>query len=123
MKLRNVGCAMLLGLSASWSGAQSGYQVVNVADSATITGTVKWSGPVPKMAALAINKDPEICDPQAAKKRDLERLLVSANGGVANTIVFLKDITKGKAMDLPETRQSLNQKNCRYEPHILLVPK
>jgi len=48
--------------------------------------------------------------------------LISSNGGVANTVVFLKDITKGKAMDLPEGRQFLNQKTCRYEPHLMLVP-
>ena len=59
---------------------------------------------------------------RAQKKRDLERLLVAANGGVANTVVFLKDISKGKAMDLPEEHQFLNQKTCRYEPHVLLVP-
>src|SRR5262249_46804660 len=73
-------------------------------------------------APVAINKDIDVCDPQAQKKRDLERLLVAANGGVANTVVFLKDIKKGKEMDLPETRQVLNQKTCRYGPHVLLVP-
>ncbi len=41
---------------------------------------------------------------------------------MANTVVFLKDITKGKPMELPEPRRFLNQKSCRYEPHILLVP-
>ena len=114
--------AVLLVLSAAPTVAQSGYQVISVNDGGTITGSVKWSGPVPKLPPATINKDPEICDPQAQKKRDLERLLVSANGGVANTVVFLKDITKGKAMDLPEGRQFLNQKTCRYEPHVLLVP-
>jgi hypothetical protein len=114
--------AVLLVLTAAPTVAQSGYQVVTVNDGGTITGTVKWSGPVPKLTPAAINKDPEICDPQAQKKRDLERLVVSADGGVANTVVFLKDITKGKAMDLPEGRQFLNQKTCRYEPHVLLVP-
>jgi hypothetical protein len=102
--------------------AQSGYQVIAVNDGGTITGTVRWSGPLPKISTIAINKDPEICDPQSQKKRDLERLLVGANGGVANTVVFLKDISKGKAMDLPEEHQFLNQKTCRYEPHVLLVP-
>jgi hypothetical protein len=101
---------------------QSGYQVIAVNDGGTITGTVKWSGPMPKIAAIPINKDPEVCDPQSQKKRDLERLVVGSNGGVANTVVFLKDISKGKAMDLPEEHQFLNQKSCRYEPHVLLVP-
>ena len=26
-------------------------------------------------------------------------------------------------MDIPEPRRSLDQKQCRYEPHILLVPE
>jgi hypothetical protein len=109
-------------LGAAFAAAQSGYQTITISDGGTITGTVKWNGPVPKIPTIVINKDPEICDPQAQKKRDLERLVVGSNGGVANTVVFLKDISRGKAMDLPEGRQFLNQKTCRYEPHLLLVP-
>lgn len=112
-------CLVLWTMAAA---GQSGYQVITVNDGGTITGTVKWSGPLPKIAAMPINKDAEVCDPQSQKKRDLERLVVGSNGGVANTIVFLKDISKGKAMDLPEEHQFLNQKTCRYEPHVLLVP-
>jgi hypothetical protein len=117
-----VALVVLLVLCSVRSLAQTGYQVITVNDGGTISGTVKWTGPVPKIAPVAINKDPEVCDPQAQKKRDLERLLVASNGGVANTVVFLKNITKGKEMDLPEGRQFLNQKTCRYEPHVLLVP-
>jgi hypothetical protein len=113
---------IVLAAMTTLSPAQSSYEVITVNDGGTITGTVKWSGAIPKMTAALINKDAQICDPQGQKKRDLERLLISANGGVANTVVFLKNVTKGKAMDLPETRQSLNQKTCRYEPHVLLVP-
>jgi hypothetical protein len=117
-----VAFAFCLGLWTIAAAGQSGYQVITVNDGGTITGTVKWSGPMPKIAAILINKDAEVCDPQSQKKRDLERLLVGSNGGVANTVVFLKDISKGKAMDLPEEHQFLNQKTCRYEPHLLLVP-
>jgi hypothetical protein len=113
---------IVLVLWAAESAGQSGYQTITVNDGGTITGTVKWSGPVPKIAPVAINKDNEVCDPQGQKKRDLERLVVAANGGVANTVVFLRDIKKGKEMDLPEGRQFLNQRTCRYEPHVLLVP-
>jgi hypothetical protein len=113
---------VLLVLASVRSAAQSSYRTIAVNDGGTITGSVKWTGPVPKIPTILINKDPEICDPQAQKKRDLERLIIASNGGVANTVVFLKDITKGKAMDLPEGRQFLNQRTCRYEPHVLLVP-
>ncbi|MGB8011096.1 MAG: carboxypeptidase regulatory-like domain-containing protein [Terriglobales bacterium] len=109
-------------IAPALSAGQDGYHVVSVQDGGTIRGTVKWQGPMPHLVASAINKDPEICDPEGQKHRDLERLLVGPNGGVANTVVFLRNITQGKAMDLPAPRRFLNQKNCRYEPHILLVP-
>jgi hypothetical protein len=103
--------------------AQSGYQVVQLTQSGTISGTVKWSGPLPHISSFPIDKDPQVCDPDAQKTRDLERLVVGPQNGVANTVVFLKNISRGKAMDIPEPRRFLNQKQCRYEPHILLVPE
>lgn len=98
------------------------YQVISVSNGGTITGTVKWSGPVPHLATAVINKDPQICDPDSHKTRDLERLEIGPQNGVANTVVFLKNISRGKAIDLPAERRFLDQKRCQYEPHILLVP-
>jgi len=108
---------------ASFVAAQSEYQVVPVTTPSTITGVVKWSGAQPAAVTLPINKDPEVCDPDSHKRRDLQRLVIGPDGGVANTVVFLKNIASGKPMDLPETRRSLDQKRCQYEPHILLVPQ
>jgi hypothetical protein len=98
------------------------YQVISVRDGGTVSGTVKWAGPMPHLTPAVINKDVQICDPNSQKTRDLERLIVGSQAGVANTVVFLKDISRGKSMDLPQQRRFLNQKLCRYEPHILLVP-
>ncbi len=103
--------------------AQSDYKVVPVINGGTISGTVKWSGPVPHALTFPITKDPHICDPESTKTTDLERLLVGPQGGVANTVVYLKNISSGKAMDLPEQRRHLDQKRCHYVPHILLVPQ
>jgi len=113
---------LVIGLAPALSAGQAGYQVVSVEDGGTIRGTVRWQGALPHLVSYDINKDQQICDPQSQKHRDLERLLVAPNGGVANTVVFLRNITRGKAMDLPAARRHLNQKSCRYEPHILLVP-
>lgn len=112
--------ASLLLLAATLS-AQD-YEVITVKNGGTISGTIRWAGPAPHLTPVAINKDPQICDPNSKKTRDLERLIIGPQGGVANTVVFLKDITRGKAMDLPEQRRFLDQRSCRYEPHILLVP-
>ncbi len=112
----------VMALAPNLSAAQADYQVVSVENGGTIKGTVKWQGAVPHLMASEINRDPQVCDPLGQKHRDLERLLIAPNGGVANTVVFLRNISRGKAMDLPAPRRFLNQKNCRYEPHILLVP-
>ena len=78
---------LLLLLVAVCAVAQSSYQVVSVTNPGTISGTVKWSGPLPRSATFTINKDPEVCDPESRKVRDLERLIVGPQGGVANTVV------------------------------------
>jgi Polysaccharide lyase family 4, domain II len=103
--------------------SQSNYKVITVIDGGTISGTVKWSGPVPKAIQYPVTKDAQICDPDSNKTSNLERLIVGPQGGVANTVVFLRNIAAGKAMDLPEQRRHLDQKHCRYIPHILLVPE
>jgi hypothetical protein len=115
--------ALLLMAAASKAPAQSVYTVIPVPNGGTIAGTVKWAGPEPRGLEVPVNKDPEICDPESHKEKNLERLVVGPDGGVANTLVFLKNISRGKAMNLPAPRRSLDQKHCRYEPHILLVPQ
>jgi hypothetical protein len=103
--------------------AQSDYKVISVTDGGTVSGTVKWSGPVPHALDFPITKDPQICAPDGSKTVSLERLIVGPEGGVANTIVYLKNISAGKALGLPEQRRHLDQRHCRYIPHILLVPQ
>lgn len=117
--------SLLLCLFAAvhFAAAQSDYRVIAVNDGGTISGEVKWSGPVPHELEFPVTKDPQICEADGKKTVSLERLIIGPQGGVANTIVYLKDITAGKALDLPEQRRHLDQKHCRYIPHILLVPE
>src|ERR1700733_6488890 len=113
----------LLFAVATIAAAQGGYSVISVNNGGTISGAVKWSGPVPRELDFPITKDPQICDPQGKKNVSLERLIIGPDGGVANTVVYLKNISSGKAMELPEQRRHLDQRRCHYVPHILLVPE
>jgi len=113
---------MFLSLAGTAAVSQTDYTVVSVIDGGTISGTVKWSGPVPHSLEFPVSKDPAICDPESKKTTDLDRLIIGPDGGVANTIVYLKNISSGKALELPEQRRHLDQKHCHYLPHILLVP-
>jgi len=108
---------------ATIAAAQGGYRVISVTDGGTISGTIKWSGPVPRQLDFPVTKDPQICDPDGKKTTSLERLIVGPEGGVANTIVYLKNISAGKVMELPQQRRHLDQKQCHYIPHILLLPQ
>ena len=116
-------CLTLFLAAASAAFSQNDYKVIRVTDGGTISGTVKWAGSVPHALSFPVTKDPQICDPDSKKTTDLERLIIGPQGGVANTVVYLKNVTTGKAMDLPVQRRHLDQKRCRYVPHILLVPQ
>lgn len=121
--VRFVFCFVLLFAAATFVSAQSDYKVVDVSNGGTVSGTVKWSGAVPHQLDYPVTKDPQICDPDGKKTVNLERLVVGPENGVANTIVYLKNISAGKAIELPEQRRHLDQRHCRYIPHILLVPE
>ena len=111
MKMSQTTCvtlALLLIAASSKAPAQSGYTVMPITNGGTITGTVKWSGPEPRGLTIPVNKDPEICDPESRKEKNLERLVVGPDGGVANTIVYLKNISRGKAMKEPPCTQTLS---------------
>jgi len=120
---RKLTLVVLLVGGALLASGQNPYKVITVVDGGTISGTVKWSGPIPRNLTFPITKDPQICDPDSKKTADLERLIIGPDGGVANTIVYLSNISTGKALDLPQQRRHLDQKHCRYIPHILLVPQ
>ncbi|MGA8234276.1 MAG: carboxypeptidase-like regulatory domain-containing protein [Candidatus Acidiferrales bacterium] len=120
-------CALVLAAIAAPSGVgqeapATNYTAVEIESGAAISGTVKWTGPISKIPHLAITKDVKVCDPVGAKTVDLQRLVIGADSGVANTVVYLKDLTRGKAWDLPPSEQTLDQKACAYVPHIMLVP-
>jgi hypothetical protein len=80
--------------AAALAGAQGDYEVVAVTNGGTISGSVKWSGPAPRILDFPVTKDPQICDPDSRKRVDLERLIIGPQGGAANTVVYLKNISR-----------------------------
>lgn len=95
-----------------------GYDAIAVQNSGTIVGTVTYSGELPTPEKVEISKDQEICG--KTEKVD-EKLLVGKNRGLQNVVVSIVDIAKGKAFE--EATAVLDQQNCRYTPHVVLVPK
>jgi plastocyanin len=96
--------------------AMAAYQGGDVKDGGTISGTVKFKGTAPAPQKLDVSKDKEVC----AKTPKLDQSLVVNNGNLANAVVTITDITKGKKIEVKKV--TLDQKGCEYHPHVLAFP-
>jgi plastocyanin len=87
----------------------------------TIKGRFVFGGAAPTPAELKADKDVEVC---GKHKLLAEELVVGADKGVANVVVFVRD--KGVKVN-PDAAKSasakvvLDNKDCRFEPHVAFV--
>jgi hypothetical protein len=88
------------------------YEEIVVKDGATIRGTVKVEGKLPKLPPLQITKYKEIC-----KDVPNESLIVGPRQGLRYAVITLEGITKGKAVER-ETVHELDNVKCRFSPHV-----
>jgi len=108
--------AFLLILSAT-SNADSMYREIDVPDGGTIRGKVLWKSAPPVPQIIPVTKDQQTC----GESKTIPGTTIGRNGEVPNAVVYLDGITAGKKKTPPEKVQ-LDQKNCEYLPHVLLVP-
>ena len=92
------------------------YQAGDVKDGGTISGTVKFKGTAPAPKKLDVNKDKEVC----GKTPKTDQSLVVNNGNLANAVVTITDIQKGKKIEAKKV--TLDQNGCEYKPHVLAFP-
>jgi len=89
------------------------------ADAATINGLVKFEGTAPKMPVIQMSADPycQSQHPNGADAND-EEVVVGPAGELANVIVYVKDAPAGPPMTTPAV---IDQKGCRYHPHVQVL--
>jgi plastocyanin len=92
------------------------YENEAVTNGGTISGVVKFKGTPPPLKKLQITKDEAVC----GKNAKTDPSLIVSQGDVANAVVYIADIQKGKKME-PE-KAILDQKGCEYHPHVLAFP-
>lgn len=102
-------------VSAPVSG-MAAYEGGDVKDGGTISGTVKFKGTAPAPKKLDVGKDKEVCD----KSPKYDQSLVVKNGNIADAVVTITDIKKGKKIELKKV--SLDQQGCQYHPHVVAFP-
>ncbi len=86
------------------------------ADAATLAGTVKFEGAAPKMAAIQMGADP-YCQSQHQTPVQDEEVVVGPAGELANVFVYIKNPPAGN-YPAPAAPVTLDQKGCRYYPHV-----
>lgn len=99
--------------------AQTGTQRVDPATTGTLTGRVTFEGQAPAPAVLRTSAD-RACDQGGAPLLD-ESLLVGGDGGLQNAFVYVKDGLGDYIFDVPTAPVVLDQKGCKYEPHVFGV--
>lgn len=100
------------------------YEEISVKNGGTISGVVKWSGPRPSLPPFPVNRDIGVCAKDGKMERKSPRLIIGKGEGVANTVVYISGIYKGKRLphrSLWYARKWII-KQCEYHPHVLIAP-
>ncbi|HTZ81669.1 MAG TPA: carboxypeptidase regulatory-like domain-containing protein [Candidatus Acidoferrales bacterium] len=101
--------------TAEQPAAQPAATPIDPATVATINGTVKFDGAAPKPSKIDMSQDPGCKGPNEAENLEVD------NGDLANVFVYVKDGLGNRTFDVPTTPVELEQKGCRYHPHVLGV--
>ena len=86
-----------------------------ITGSGAIKGAVVYTGAVP--TKKVIPKDPEIC----GEPHSEAQIVVGANKGVKDAIVYLEGVAKGAPMSKPAKPAVINNQKCSFVPESQIV--
>src|ERR1700691_4778656 len=107
-----VALALCIAMLPGWAGA---------ADStASVKGTVKFTGTPPKLSRIELSQDP-ICAKAHSTPVSTEEVVVGSVGGLGNVVVYVSDGLSSHDFQPPQPPAVLEQKGCQYKPHVLAM--
>ena len=93
-------------------------QKVDTATAGDIKGVVNVDGALPKNDPIKMNADP-VCLREAKGPQTSEAYMVSDDGKtLGNVFVYVKDGLGNYVYDAPTDSPKIDQKECRYHPHV-----
>ncbi|MFQ5863484.1 MAG: carboxypeptidase regulatory-like domain-containing protein [Candidatus Brocadiales bacterium] len=99
--------------------AQCEYEVIDVKDGCTISGSVRFVGDIPKPEMLVVDKDLHVC---GMKTRPSNKLIIDENTrGIKNAVVYIENITRGKNFE-EKWHYVMDQMACEFKPHVRVIP-
>jgi plastocyanin len=96
----------------------SAYTQIDYNTSGTISGTIKFAKKAPPRIEIDMAQDPA-CS-LSADPNFSEQYMVK-DGKLQNVFVYVKDGLANKIYPAPSTPVQLDQKGCRYVPHVIGV--
>jgi plastocyanin len=109
--------------AAALSVALASAAVTTSADTTgTVTGRIVFEGKMPEMKPFEITADQSkgCCETGKSVDTTDRSLVVSKDNGIANVVVTI-EVDGKEATALTESLK-LDQKECRFEPHVSVVP-
>jgi plastocyanin len=113
-----------LGLTAACGSKQAqappaagGGKKVDTATAGSVSGKVVFNGTPPPVEMIRMNTDPKCTESGASSPS--EAAIVGSTAGIANVFVYVKDgLDPSYSFDVPTTAVVLDQKGCKYTPHV-----
>ena len=94
------------------------FMVPGAAWAGAIKGAVRFTGPPIERMMLPVTADQYVC----GKEKESEALMLSAIKGIRNAVVSLRNPPVGAKWPGSVPRVQIDQKQCVYVPHVILVP-
>jgi len=82
----------------------------------SLSGSVQFSGTAPESQVINMAADPT-CASANTGPVVTEKVVLNDNGTLKNAFVYIKEGVKGE-FEVPGEPVTLDQKGCRYEPHV-----
>src|SRR5205085_6017523 len=103
---------------AAAAGGGGGGQKVDPATAGDVKGVVAFEGTAPKNEPIKMNADP-VCVKANTTPQSQETYMVSADGkALGNVFIYVKDGLDKYSFDTPTESAKIDQKECRYHPHV-----
>ncbi|MBI3855913.1 MAG: carboxypeptidase regulatory-like domain-containing protein [Planctomycetes bacterium] len=88
---------------------------------ATLSGSVKIKGDIPKRRKIATNADPKCAAAHPGDSILGDEVVADAAGNTQWGFVYVKEGLGEQKFDAPKTPVVVEQKGCRFEPHVMGV--
>ncbi|HXY04511.1 MAG TPA: carboxypeptidase regulatory-like domain-containing protein [Terriglobales bacterium] len=92
----------------------------SMSSGASVRGTVKIEGAVPKPKPINMAADPG-CAKQHSAPVLTQEVITDGKGDLQNVVVFISDGLGDRTFDPPTQPMEVKQKGCMYEPHVLAL--